>query len=106
MKFELRAYIAKNGKSYFREWVESLDLRAMKTIDRRLLRLESGNFGDVKPVGEGVSELRIDFGPGYRVYFGQAGKEIILLLCGSDKSGQDRAIVKAKELWREFKETK
>jgi putative addiction module killer protein len=106
MKFELRAYIAINGKSYFREWVESLDLRTTKTIDRRLLRLETGNFGDVKPIGEGLSELRIDYGPGYRVYFGRAGKEIILLLCGSDKSGQDRAIAKAKSLWKEYKETK
>ena len=106
MKFELRAYISRIGKSYYREWLASLDKVTERVIVRRIVRLEDGNFGDVKPVGEGVSELRIDFGPGYRVYFGRTGKEIILLLCGSDKSGQERAIAKAKELWREFKETK
>ena len=77
----------------------------MNVVERRIARLKLGNFGDVKPIGEGLSELRIDYGPGYRVYFGRQNREIILLLCGSDKNGQDRAIAKAKELWQEFKET-
>ncbi len=105
MTFELRAYESKIGKNYYREWVESLDERTVNIIDRRLLRLELGNFGDVKPIGDGLSELRIDLGPGYRVYFGRQNREIILLLCGSDKSGQERAIAKAKELWGEYRET-
>ena len=105
MHFEVRAYESKIGRNYYREWLTSLDKVTARIIARRVTRLEQANFGDVKPVGEGISELRIDYGPGYRVYFGRAGKEIILLLCGSDKSGQERAIAKAKELWREFKET-
>jgi len=106
MEFEVRAYESKIGRNYYREWLFSLDKVTARIVARRVTRLEDANFGDVKPVGEGVSELRIDYGPGYRVYFGQAGREIILLLCGSDKSGQERTIVKAKALWREFKENK
>ena len=61
-----------------------------------------GNYGDVKPIGQGVSEMRIDYGPGYRVYFTQRGERLILLLCGGDKSSQDRDILKAKALAKEF----
>ena len=67
----------------------------------RILRLEDGNLGDVKAVGEGVSEMRIDYGPGYRVYFVQTGMTAILLLCGGDKRKQARDIAKAKKLARE-----
>jgi putative addiction module killer protein len=66
--------------------------------------LEDGNFGDAKPVGEGVSELRINYGPAYRVYVMQAGRVVIVLLCGGDKSTQARDIAKAKRLAREWKE--
>ena len=61
-----------------------------------------GNLGDVKPVGEGVMELRIHYGPGYRVYFSQAGSRIVLLLCGGDKKTQDRDILRAKQYWADF----
>ena len=61
------------------------------------------NPGDCKPVGEGVSELRVDYGPGYRVYFGQKGRTLVVLLCGGDKRTQDRDIRLAKQYWREFK---
>jgi len=67
----------------------------------RVRRLAFGNYGDVKPVGEGISELRLDFGPGYRVYFVQRGQVLIVLLCGGDKSTQDRDIASAKKLAKE-----
>jgi putative addiction module killer protein len=83
-------------------FLELRDNRAKERIDMRIKRLVIGNPGDVTPVGEGVSEMRIFYGPGYRVYFKDTGKEIIVLLCGGDKSTQDRDIEKAKELAREF----
>ena len=85
-------------------WIKSLrDIRAVALVDIRIRRLSLGNAGDCKPVGEGVSELRIDYGPGYRVYFLQAGAEIILLLCAGDKTTQSRDIQKAIELAGEFR---
>lgn len=84
-------------------WFDSLRDRAAKVrIDIRIRRLSLGNPGDVKPVGEGVSELRVNFGPGYRVYFVQRGKEYIVLLAGGDKSSQDSDIREAKALAREL----
>jgi putative addiction module killer protein len=67
-------------------------------------RLESGLYGDCEPVGEGVSELRMFFGPGYRVYFGEDGDDIVILLCGGDKSSQRRDIKAAKAYWKEYKD--
>jgi putative addiction module killer protein len=88
----------------FEDWISGLrDLNAVARIDVRIRRLSLGNAGDARPVGEGVSELRIDYGPGYRVYFSRRGREIILLLCGGDKGSQDRDIAKAKELAKEDK---
>ena len=87
----------------FRKWRLKLkDDRARALIASRLDRLAFGNAGDVKPVGQGVSELRIDYGPGYRVYFQQKGNAIILLLCGGDKRTQDRDIETAKRLAAEW----
>lgn len=84
-------------------WFENLRDRAAKSrINIRIRRLSLGNPGDVKPVGEGVCELRVDFGPGYRVYFVQRGSEYIVLLAGGDKSSQDRDIREAKVLGREL----
>jgi putative addiction module killer protein len=89
----------------FIDWLNALkDRRAAARIAARLLRLEDGNLGDAKSVGEGVSELRINYGPGYRVYFMQVGRTVILLLCGGDKSTQARDIAKAKGLARTWKE--
>jgi len=89
----------------FIDWLTSLkDRRAAARIAARILRLEDGNFGDVKPVGESVSELRINYGPGYRVYFTQAGRTVILLLCGGDKSTQASDIAAARKLARAWKE--
>lgn len=87
----------------FDRWLTALrDQRAMAKIVNRIERLALGNPGDVKPVGEGVSEMRIPYGPGYRVYFKQTGKQIILLLCGGDKSSQDKDISRAKQLAAEL----
>ena len=86
----------------FAAWLDGLrDLQAVARIDVRLRRLSLGNPGDVKPVGEGVSELRIDYGPGYRVYFVRRGTLVVVLLCGGDKRTQDRDIAAAKKMARE-----
>jgi putative addiction module killer protein len=89
--------------STFMEWRAGLrDGIARKRIGARIDRLSFGNFGDVKPVGEGVSELRLDFGPGYRIYFVQRGDVLVILLCGGDKSSQVRDIAKAKQMAQEL----
>jgi putative addiction module killer protein len=87
----------------FDRWLAALrDQTAIAKIVSRIERLARENPGDVKPVGEGVSEMRIPHGPGYRVYFKRTGKQIILLLCGGDKSSQDRDISRAKQLAAEL----
>jgi putative addiction module killer protein len=89
----------------YAEWFENLRDRAAKTrIDMRIRRLSIGNPGDSKPVGEGVSELRVDHGPGYRIYFIQKGSVYVVLLAGGDKSSQDKDIRNAKLLARELEE--
>ncbi len=89
----------------YSEWFENLRDRAAKVrIDIRIRRLSLGNPGDVKPVGEGVSELRVNFGPGYRVYFVQRGDKYVVLLAGGDKSSQESDIREAKALARELQE--
>ena len=89
----------------FDKWLKKLrDDRAIACIHERIDRLASGNPGDVEPVGEGISELRIHYGPGYRVYYKDTGKEIIILLCGGDKSTQQTNIVRAKKIARLYEE--
>lgn len=86
----------------FANWIVSLnDREARIRIDRRIARMALGNFGDVKSVGGGVSELRIDHGPGYRVYFSRRERTVIVLLCGGDKRTQDKDIKRAHELAKE-----
>jgi len=83
----------------FANWLANLrDRKAKARVQVRIDRMETGNFGDVAPVGQGVSEMRIFYGPGYRVYFVQKGTVVIILLCGGDKSTQSHDINKAKEL--------
>ncbi|MBB1247396.1 type II toxin-antitoxin system RelE/ParE family toxin [Rhizobium sp. G21] len=89
----------------FDAWLEGLkDDRAKGRITMRLVRMETGALGDVKSVGEGVYEARIDYGPGYRLHFTQRGPVVILLLCGGDKTRQQRDITEAKRLAKEWKE--
>jgi putative addiction module killer protein len=86
---------------FFEQWFRELcDQRAMARINARLRRMALGNPGDVKPVGEGVSELRIDYGPGYRIYFVKRGRELVILLAGGIKRSQSRDIKDALELAR------
>lgn len=97
-------YIAPNGVSPVIEWLDRLkDKKAKARIALRILSIELGNLGDAKPVGGGVSELRIHVGPGYRIYFALKGKEVILLLAAGNKSSQKRDIAKALEYWAHFK---
>jgi putative addiction module killer protein len=88
------------GTAPFTEWLTKLkDRKGRATILARINRLKLGNFGDCKPVGDGVYELRIDFGAGYRVYYAKSGNEIVLILCGGIKKTQQSDIDKAKEYW-------
>ncbi len=91
------------GKEPFTYWLNSLrDAGTRRRILQQLIRLESGNFGDCKPVGSGISELRFFFGPRYRGYFGEGGDTIVVLLCGGDKDNQRRDIRQAQVYWKEY----
>jgi len=91
--------------SVYIKWLKNLrDQRARSLIFKRTKRLAEGNPGDVKPVGEGISEMRIDYGPGYRVYFKDTGREIIILLCGGDKTTQQADIINAKKIAKLYEE--
>ena len=101
--FELKTYKNLAGKSVFTEWlVELRDPHARARIDVRLNRVTRGLFGDARAVGEGVTELKIDWGPGYRVYFARDGASVILLLCGGDKRAQQKDISHAIEYWKDY----
>jgi putative addiction module killer protein len=100
---EIRHYIDSNGRDPFAGWREKVrDIKARIAIDRRIMRVELGNFGDHKPLREGVWELRIDVGPGYRVYYAKAGLSIVLLLCAGNKRKQDVDIDRACAYWRDW----
>ena len=101
---ELRYYQTSVGDQRFVEWLQVLnDRQARARIEARLARVAVGNFGDVEPVGEGVLELRIDWGPGYRVYFSRLGSVVVLLLCGGDKRTQQKDIKRAKAYFEDYK---
>jgi putative addiction module killer protein len=100
---ELKTYVSAAGKSYFTDWLNKLrDMQARARIDVRLNRLANGLIGDTKFVGEGVSELRIDWGPGYRVYFARDGVTVVLLPCGGDKRTQQKDIDHVIEYWKDY----
>lgn len=103
--FEIREYTVE-GRSPFAEWFDALDAVTADRVDRYIRRLETGNFGAAKVVDEGVFELRLDFGPGYRVYYGREGKTLIILLGGGSKRRQDADIAAAIARWKHYKQTK
>ena len=104
-KFEIKQFI-ENEYSPFADWFDSLDAVTAARTDKYIRRLEAGNFGSAKVLQEGVSELKIDFGPGYRVYFGRDGKTIIILLGGGSKRRQSADIAAAIERWKRYKQSK
>jgi len=102
---EIRKIEVENGRIPFDEWFETLrDKKMRAAVDSRLARVRAGNFGVHGPVGCGVFELKIDLGPGLRVYYGEEGKRIVILLGGGDKSSQLRDIKRAVQLWQQWKE--
>ena len=104
-KIEIKVLETDEGKVPFEEWYDSLRDKLTKVrIRRRLDRIELGNFGDTESVGEGVYELRLHFGSGYRVYFGRVGSMVIVLVGGGDKSRQQKDIAQAQAIWRQYKD--
>ena len=103
--FEIREY-TEAGRSPFAEWFNGLDAVTAARVDRYVRRLEAGNFSAAKSLRDGVFELRLDFGPGYRVYYGRDGRTLIILLGGGSKRRQDADIAAAKERWNRYKETR
>lgn len=102
---EIRHYVSRAGKDVFDDWLSQLvDARAQAKIASRINRLAAGNLGDCRPLRQGVSELRIDWGPGYRVYYAMLGRVCVLLLCGGDKRKQSSDIERALEYLKDYKE--
>lgn len=100
----LKVYVLPNGNAPFTAWFRSIpDKRAQNIIENRLKRIKLGLFGDVKPIGFGLSEIRIQYGQGFRIYFGQDGRFVIVLLAGGDKSSQGHDILRAIEYWQNYK---
>ena len=101
--YEIRHYLTPEQRDIYLEWQRRLrDTKARIAIDRRIYRIELGNFGDHKFCRDGVWELRIDVGPGYRVYYALAGSEVVLLLCAGDKRTQPADIARACEYWQDW----
>lgn len=103
---DVREFVDENGVSPFSNWFIGLNAQAAAKVTANLVRMASGNFSNSKSISGGVYECRIDFGPGYRVYFGKDGKKIIILLGGGTKKKQQVDIQKAHELWKEYKKRK
>lgn len=106
-ELEVRYYKTPRGASPFKRWRDGItDVRSRQAIDARIARVRTGNLSKSKPVGEGVSESKIDFGPGFRIYYGTDG-DLVILLSGGDKSTQSRAdIAQAKAFWKDYKDRK
>lgn len=104
---EIVHYLTPEGKDLYQEWLDSLRDRIAKArITTRVNRVSAGSFGDCKPVGDGVWELRIDQGPGYRVYYAQADIQVVLLLLGGNKRKQQADINKAIDCWHDYQQRK
>jgi len=103
--YEVQAYVTPEGRDVYVDWHGRLrDSKVKRAADRRLQRMEDGNFGDHRYCRDGVWELRIDVGPGYRIYYALVGQEIVLLLCAGDKSSQAADIARAAMHWKQFRE--
>ena len=102
--YRVLEYLTEHGESPYRSWLGTLDLTTKARVQARVLRFELGNLGDYKSMGGGVYEARLDFGPGYRLYFGLSGRRRVLLLCGGSKRIQRRDIKQAKQFWDDYLE--
>ena len=91
-----------DGSSPFQSWLEKFSIRECARIQARILRFKEGNFGDWKVIGEGIKEARLMFGPGYRIYYGIDGVDIVILLCGGQKKSQKRDIGRARKYWKDY----
>ena len=103
---ELRGYIDEKGNRRFANWLEELDALAAAKVSIALARIEQGNFSSIRSVGTGVYEYKIDFGPGYRIYFGKDGELLVILLGGGTKKRQRRDIAAAQAYWADYKRRK
>lgn len=103
---EIREYTNPDGGSPFADWFNDLDAQAAAKVTTALVRMEQGNFSNAKGVGAGVLEYRLDFGPGYRVYFGKDGERLVILLAGGTKKRQQRDIKAAQARWEDYKQRK
>ena len=103
---EVVEYESEDGSLPFRKWFTSLNVQAALKVRTALARMENGNFSNVKSVGWGVSEYKLDFGPGYRIYFGKEGDRLVILLGGGTKKRQSGDIEKAQALWKLYKQHK
>lgn len=102
----IRAYTTEEGKSPYRKWFSGLNAAAAIKVTTALERMEDGNFSNAKAVGAGVIECKINFGPGYRIYFGMDGETVVILLCGGTKKRQSEDIKTAQEMWADYKARK
>lgn len=99
----LKKYVTENGRCPFDEWLDGLkDKKTQAIVATRLNRVVQGNFGLCRSLGGGVSELKVDYGPGFRVYFGEDGDTIVVLLCGGNKATQSKDIERAKAFWADY----
>ena len=104
-EYTVREFL-REGTSLFADWFGGLDSTAASKVTTALYRLEQGNVSNVQSVGGGVFEYKIDFGPGYRIYFGQDGNTLVILLCGGTKKTQQKDVDRAKDFWQEYKARK
>ena len=102
MAVTVREYETADGRVPFRDWLATLDRATRARVQARVFRFETGNLGDHKGVGGGVQEARLIFGPGYRIYFGQDGATLVLLLVGGSKGTQTKDIRRARQYWRDY----
>lgn len=105
-KFQVLQYQTREGARPFFKWAQNLDGAVQSRVLARIERFEGGNLGEYRHLGGGLCESKLDFGPGYRIYFGIKGAELILLLCGGDKASQGKDIKKAKAYWNDYREKK